>query len=71
MTGNRLNDLALLHVYREIDRDVEEVINRFAVRHPRRMKLIDILNIRIRLYKYGLYIMTLTIVEFTCAAVSR
>ena len=44
MTGNRLNDLALLHVHREIHLDVEEVINRFAVRHPRRMKLIDILS---------------------------
>ena len=44
MTGNRLNDLALLHVHREIHLDVEEVINRFAIRHPRRMKLIDILN---------------------------
>ena len=44
MTGNRLNALALLHVHREIHLDVEEIINRFAVRHPRRMKLLDILN---------------------------
>ncbi len=44
MTEKRLNALALLHVHREINLDVQEVINRFAVRHPRRMKLLDILN---------------------------
>lgn len=44
MTGNRLNDLALPHVHREIHLDVHEVINCFAIRHPRRMKLLDILN---------------------------
>ena len=41
---NRLNGLALLHVHREIQLDVQEVIDRFAIRHPRRMKLADILN---------------------------
>ena len=36
--------LALLHIHREIDLDVHEVIDRFAIRHPRRMKLINFLD---------------------------
>ena len=44
MSENRLKGLALLHVHRDIDLDVNEVIDRFAIRHPRRMKLLDILN---------------------------
>ena len=44
MSEHRLNGLALLHIHREIDLDVHEVIDRFAIRHPRRMKLINILD---------------------------
>ena len=44
MTANRMNGLALLHVHRDIEVDTDEIIRRFALRHPRRMKLLDILN---------------------------
>ena len=44
MTENRLNNLALLHIHRDIHIDVQEVVDRFAIRHPHRMKLVDILN---------------------------
>ena len=44
MAEDRLNALALLHVHREIKLESEDIIDRFALRHPRRMKLIDILN---------------------------
>ena len=44
MLGNRLNGLAMLNVHREASVDVNEVIDRFARRNPRKMKLIDILN---------------------------
>lgn len=44
MGASRMNGLALLNVHREICLDVNAVIDRFAILHPRRMKLIDILN---------------------------
>ena len=44
MSENRLNGLALIHVHGDVDLDVNEVIDRFAIRHPRRMKPLDILN---------------------------
>ena len=44
MSENRLNGLAMLNVHREASVDVNEVIDRFARRNPRKMKLIDILN---------------------------
>ena len=44
MGASRMNGLALLNVHREIGLDVNTVIDRFAILHPRRMKLIDILN---------------------------
>ena len=40
MSDNRLNGLAVLYVHWDIDLEVNEVIDRFAIRHPRRMKLI-------------------------------
>ena len=40
----RLTSLALLNVHREINLDIEVIINRFALKHPRRMVLVDILN---------------------------
>ena len=36
--------LALLHVYRKILIDADKVVDRFAVRHPRCLKPLDILN---------------------------
>ena len=44
MGEKRLTSLALLNVHREINLDIEKVINRFALKHPRRMVLVDILN---------------------------
>ena len=39
-----MNGIALLNVHREICLDVNAVIDRFAILHPMRMKLISILN---------------------------
>lgn len=44
MSEDRMNSLALMHAHRDIIIDAEKVIDRFAIRHPRRMKLLDILN---------------------------
>ncbi|CAB4043830.1 52 kDa repressor of the inhibitor of the kinase-like, partial [Paramuricea clavata] len=44
MGEKRLKALALLNVHREIKLDVEKVIDRFALKHPRRMLLVDLLN---------------------------
>lgn len=44
MKQDRLNALALLHVHRGIHVSSEGIIDEFARRHPRRMRLIDILN---------------------------
>ena len=41
---NRMNGLALLHIHRDIDLDINYINDRFARKHPRRMKLLDILN---------------------------
>ena len=44
LSEQRLNGLALLNVHHDVNIDVQEVIDRFATRHPRKMKLLDILN---------------------------
>ncbi|XP_047138941.2 52 kDa repressor of the inhibitor of the protein kinase-like [Hydra vulgaris] len=44
MSQNRFNSLALMHVHQDISIDVNEVIDCFARKNPRRMKLVDILN---------------------------
>ena len=44
LSEHRLNVLALLHINLEIDLDMHKVIDRFAFRHPCRMKLINILD---------------------------
>ena len=44
MKEDRLNALALLHVHRDIPIDIEEIIDIFARKHPRRMRLVDILG---------------------------
>ena len=43
MGNERLTSLALLHLHRDIDIDIPEVIDEFARRHPRRMELLNIL----------------------------
>ena len=44
MGEKRLKALALLNVHRKINLDVDKVIDRFAIKHPRRMLLVDIFN---------------------------
>ena len=44
MSQDRPNSLALLHIHREVEVDSGEVIDLFARRHPRKMKLVDIMN---------------------------
>lgn len=40
----RLNGLALLHVHYSIDIDIDQVVDIFNRKHPRRLVLVDILN---------------------------
>ena len=42
--GEKRKSLALMNVHRNIDIDIEKVIDKFALKHPRRMLLLDILN---------------------------
>ena len=44
MSESRLKGLALLNIHRTIAVDINEVINRSASKHPRRMALADILT---------------------------
>ena len=44
MSESSLKGLALLNIHREIHLDIDEVIDRFAAKHPRRMVLTDILH---------------------------
>jgi hypothetical protein len=44
MGEKRLRSLALLNVHREIKLDLDKVIDLFALKHPRRMLLVDLLN---------------------------
>ena len=39
-----LTGLALMNIHRHIDIDIDQVITVFAAKHPRRMKLINILE---------------------------
>ena len=41
MTEDRLNGLALGHIYKDEDVDILEVINLFAQAKPRKMELLD------------------------------
>lgn len=43
MGEERLNGLALMHTHREMELNLEEIIDLFATRHPRRMKMVNIL----------------------------
>ena len=44
MGEKQLTSLALLNVHQEIKLDLNRVINCFALKHPRRMLLVDLLN---------------------------
>ena len=44
MKHDRMSSLAALNVHRDYEFDIDEVVDSFAREHPRRMKLIDILN---------------------------
>ena len=44
MGNERLTSLALLHLHRDINIDIPEVIDEFARRYPRRMEFLNILN---------------------------
>lgn len=44
MTTVRLSGLTLLNVHRDIPVDISSAINEFARRHPRRMKMVEILD---------------------------
>ena len=46
MTQERLNALALLHIHNNIDLNLETILNRFAMMHPRRMLLADVYLIK-------------------------
>ena len=41
MSQNRLNDLILLYIHKDIPLQYSDIVDRFAVRAPRRMQLID------------------------------
>ena len=43
MGQERLNGLALMHVHYDLHADLDEIVNMFARRHPRKMKLESIL----------------------------
>ena len=44
MTQERLNGLALLHIHRNIELKVSDIIDLFAQKHPRRLELSNILQ---------------------------
>ena len=44
MTQERLNGLALLHIHRNIELKVSDIIDLFAQKHQRRLKLSNILK---------------------------
>ena len=41
MGNERMNGLALMHVHRDIKLNHDELLDSFALRHPRRMQLIN------------------------------
>ena len=44
MSENRLSSLAVLNIHRDIEVDLDEVLNIFATDYPHRLELIDILS---------------------------
>ena len=45
MVQDRLNGLALMHAHREMELDLEKIVDLFANLHPRRMRMENILNV--------------------------
>ena len=44
MSQNRLNELAAMYIHKEINLDIDTVLDKFARKHPRRLELINILD---------------------------
>lgn len=44
MTAQRLSGLTLLHVHRDLPIDIAAAVDEFSRRHPRRMRMVDILS---------------------------
>ena len=44
MVQDRLNGSALMHAHREMELDLEKIVDLFANLHPRRMRMENILN---------------------------
>lgn len=44
MVQDRLNGLALMHAHREMELDIEQILDLFANLHPWRMRMDNILN---------------------------
>ena len=44
MKQERMNGLALLHVHRDLELDLEKIVDLFAMKHPRRIEMINVLN---------------------------
>ncbi len=44
MSQERKNGLALLHVHRDMQLDLEEIIDMFARNHPRRIERLNVLE---------------------------
>ena len=44
MCQNRLNGLAAMYIHKEINLDIDTVLDKFARKHPMRLELINILD---------------------------
>lgn len=44
MTNSHLTGLTLLHIHRDIPVDIQAAIDTFARMHPRRMRMVEILE---------------------------
>ena len=44
MHGNRLTGLAMMHVHYTREVDLDTIIQNFAIQHPRRMDMVNLLN---------------------------
>ena len=44
MGGDRFNALMLLYEQKDIELDIEEIINKFGKKHPRKMLLLNLLS---------------------------
>lgn len=44
MKQERMNGLALLHVHRDLELDLEKIVDLFAMKHPRRIEMINVLD---------------------------